>query len=95
LKVKLSQNQLRKACAQNFLSYNRMREWSDVHLQLKRLQASDFGLQGEASNANPEVRSPKSEASLYDNIHRSILTGMLSGIAQRERVTGSPLSKLT
>ncbi|MCL2347967.1 MAG: ATP-dependent RNA helicase HrpA [Planctomycetaceae bacterium] len=84
LKEKLSQNQLRKACRQNFLSYNRMREWSDIHLQLKRLQASDFRLQGEASNINPDARSLKPEA-FYDNLHRSILAGMLSGIAERDQ----------
>jgi len=95
LKEKLSQNQLRKACAQNFLSYNRMREWGDIHLQLLRLQASGFGLQGGVSKAIPksetrspkplpEAQSPKPEA-LYENLHRSILAGMLSGIAQRDQ----------
>ncbi|MCL2116833.1 MAG: ATP-dependent RNA helicase HrpA [Planctomycetaceae bacterium] len=86
LKDKISQNQLRKARAQNFLSYNRMREWSDIHLQLKRLlgETSGFRLQNEVSNDKPEVRSPKSEA-LYDNLHCAILTGMLSGIAQRDQ----------
>ena len=37
LKGELSRNQLRKACRQNFLSYNRMREWADIHLQLLEL----------------------------------------------------------
>ena len=30
----LSRNQLRKACRQNFLSENRLREWVDLHQQL-------------------------------------------------------------
>lgn len=37
LREKLSRNQLRKACQQNFLSFNRMREWLDTHRQLKQL----------------------------------------------------------
>jgi len=37
LREKLSRNQLRKACQQNFLSFNRMREWLDIHRQLKQL----------------------------------------------------------
>ena len=39
LKEQLSRNQLRKACRQNFLSHNRMREWTDIHLQLLDLVA--------------------------------------------------------
>ena len=33
----LSQNKLRKFCRRHFLSYQRMREWRDVHQQLERL----------------------------------------------------------
>ncbi|MEM6505638.1 MAG: ATP-dependent RNA helicase HrpA, partial [Planctomycetota bacterium] len=36
-KDNLSHNKLRKACKQNYLSYVRMREWVDVHQQLKRM----------------------------------------------------------
>ena len=34
LKSELSRNQLRKACRQNFLSFNRIREWLDLHHEL-------------------------------------------------------------
>ena len=37
LREKLSRNQLRRACQQNFLSFNRIREWLDIHRQLKQL----------------------------------------------------------
>ena len=37
LKSELSRGQLRKACRQNFLSFNRMREWLDVHRELMEL----------------------------------------------------------
>jgi ATP-dependent helicase HrpA len=39
LKSELSRNQLQKACRQNFLSSNRMREWLDVHRELMELVA--------------------------------------------------------
>ena len=47
LKETLSRNQLQKACKQNFLSYNRMREWSDIHRELMELvQEADFFRKG-------------------------------------------------
>ncbi len=69
-KQKLSRNQLRKACKQNFLSYNRMREWSDIHLQLKSL----------VEQASLKTTRRKDD---YDAIHRSILSGVLSNLANR------------
>jgi ATP-dependent helicase HrpA len=39
----LSQNKLRKLCRDHFLSYTRLREWDDVHQQLKGL-VSEMGL---------------------------------------------------
>ena len=70
LKIKrnLSRSQLRKACQQNFLSYNRMREWSDVHHQLREL-VEDAGLK-------PQKRHDDSDA-----IHRALLPGFLSNLA--------------
>ena len=72
LKEKLSQNQLRKACVQNFLSYNRLREWSDIHLQLQPL----------VREAGFKLKKRRDD---YDAVHRSILVGMLSGIAHRDQ----------
>ncbi|MCL2006131.1 MAG: ATP-dependent RNA helicase HrpA [Planctomycetaceae bacterium] len=37
LKTKTSRSGLRKACQQHFLSFNRMREWEDVHAELQRI----------------------------------------------------------
>lgn len=73
LKEKLSKSQLRKACRENFLSYNRMREWSDVYVQLlQMLRGLDMRL------------GPRRDD--YAAIHRSILTGLLYGIAQKSEV---------
>jgi ATP-dependent helicase HrpA len=70
LKGKLSRNQLAKACRQNFLSYNRMREWLDVHRQLMEL-AQEAGLQ----------RNKRKDD--YDAVHRAILTGLLANLGTR------------
>ena len=43
LKDTLSKSQVRKACLQNFLNFNRLREWADVHRQLVEL-AQENGL---------------------------------------------------
>jgi ATP-dependent helicase HrpA len=37
LKTKTSRSGLRKACQQHFLSFNRMREWEDIHAELQRI----------------------------------------------------------
>ena len=73
LKDKLSRNQLHKACRQNFLSYNRMREWLDVHRQLLQL-ADEAGLK----------RRPRRDQ--YGPIHRAILTGLLANVGFRTEV---------
>lgn len=68
LEKKLSQSKLRKACAQNFLSYNRMREWKDLHRQIRQM-ALERGLK------------PTDRRNNEDAIHRSILAGLLHNVA--------------
>jgi ATP-dependent helicase HrpA len=87
----LSGSRLRKWCQSNFLSYMRMREWEDVHQQLKA-QLADMGLvhgetgRGRAAPAHPgpgRGRSGSQEEGEYGAIHRSILAGLLSSIGTR------------
>ncbi len=76
LKDRLTGSQLRKACRQNFLAFLRMREWSDIYVQLLRLLRE--------AKLLPSDRPPRADGEVpYDAIHRAILTGMLTGIAQR------------
>ncbi len=86
LKAELSQNQLRKACKQNFLSYNRMREWLDVHRELMEL-VRQAGLSPEESNKAPRkarrVKQGHTERQQFDQIHRAVLPGLLSNVALR------------
>ena len=70
LKGRTSRNQLRKACTQRFVAYNRMREWEELHAQL-RDTAADQGFHLNSEPAEPAA------------IHRALLTGLLSHLAQR------------
>jgi ATP-dependent helicase HrpA len=76
VRKQLSRNQLRKACRQNFLSYNRMREWLDIHRQLKQL-ADEAGLKSAA------VQDASGDPQRYAAIHRALLAGLLSNLALR------------
>lgn len=63
----LSQNQLRKLCKKEFLSYLRLREWRDVHHQLCiAIKDLDIRMNSEAAN--------------YDAVHNALLTGLLGNL---------------
>ncbi len=66
---RLSENKLRKVCRDSFLTYTRMRDWQDVHSQLREMAGTflPLGKPGH-SDVNP------------DDIHRAILAGLLSNI---------------
>ncbi|KGE05099.1 ATP-dependent RNA helicase HrpA [Pseudohaliea rubra] len=69
----LSQNQLRKLCQREYLSFLRMREWRDIHRQLS-IACRQQGI------AVPPVLPEEPD---YTAIHRALLPGLLSNIAQR------------
>lgn len=66
-KAELSNNQFRKYCIENFISYLRFQEWGDIYRQL-RTQVEEMGFR-----LNSQVAD-------YQAIHRAILTGLLSHI---------------
>ncbi len=57
----------------HFLSANRLREWSELHSQLKELVLSMSYLEN-------------SDAATYELIHKAILTGLLNNIGQKDVV---------
>ncbi|QIB67477.1 ATP-dependent RNA helicase HrpA [Kineobactrum salinum] len=72
----LSQSQLRKLCQREFLSFLRLREWRDLHAQL-RIACRQLGLPaGSGPGATAAEELP------YEGIHRALLAGLLSNIAQ-------------
>jgi ATP-dependent helicase HrpA len=70
-KKHLSNNKLRKYCSDNFLSYLRMREWFDIHAQIMQVVKGELKLSLNSTDA------------AYENIHRALLTGLLSNIGFR------------
>jgi len=70
IKMKTSQNQLRKLCHAHFLSYLRMREWRDLYEQIRDLLLEmHFKMNEMPAN--------------YMQIHRSILSGLLGNIGTK------------
>ncbi len=63
----LTQNQLRKLCKKEFLSYLRLREWRDVHHQLC-VAVKDLGIRVNTEAAN------------YEAVHKALLTGLLGNL---------------
>jgi len=71
----LSKSKLRKLCQIKYLSYLRLREWHDIHRQLKILMT------GMGFKLNPEPAE-------YDAIHRALLSGLTGQVGMKgERTT--------
>ena len=67
----LTKNQFRRQCQKDFLNYLRIREWQDIYQQI-RLAVREMGL---------PINSEKAE---YQQIHTSLLSGLLSHIGLKE-----------
>jgi ATP-dependent helicase HrpA len=61
----LSKNKFHRWCKRQFLSWNRVQEWHDIHQQL-RGQLHEMGLRENSAEAG------------YEEIHRALLSGLLS-----------------
>lgn len=66
-----SSSRFRRRCRQEYINYKRVREWQDVHAQLRRV-ANDLGLRSNRQDA-PD-----------DAVHQAILTGLLSQVGVRD-----------
>jgi ATP-dependent helicase HrpA len=69
---KLSRAKLRGWCKENFLSYVRLTEWHDVHGQVMEVVKGELALK---MNSQPGQ---------YAAIHRALLAGLLSQVAERK-----------
>ncbi|MBI9099788.1 MAG: ATP-dependent RNA helicase HrpA, partial [Spirochaetaceae bacterium] len=81
---KESAGKARRFCKDNFISYKRMREWRDIHQQIKIiLQENNFHIGHVNFN---RIKMDKSEefSPEYTAVHRSVLSGLLSHIAQKK-----------
>ena len=74
----LSGNAFRRLCRDEFINYLRVREWVDLYSQLRRV-AGDLGLRASRSSGGSDARP--------DDVHRAVLTGLLSHVGLRDRRT--------
>lgn len=72
LDAKLGASRLRKACREKVLSYMRLREWRDIHRQLRLL----LGAMGYHAQNQPADD---------DAIHQSLLVGLLDNLGTKRR----------
>jgi len=68
-----SWSRLKKFCASHFLSFQRMREWLDLHEQLDRLLARHPGFNDNTTPAS------------FAALHQSLCTGFLRNIAVKQK----------
>jgi ATP-dependent helicase HrpA len=78
-------NQIKRFCREYYLSYRRMREWRDIYHQICTL-LEEHGLGRNirkliSQETNYEMPA---ESSRYAAIHKSILSGFLSNIAEKK-----------
>src|SRR5690606_12935113 len=74
----LTQSQLRKWCERNFLAFLRMREWRELHRQL-RLQCAELGWAEEAADGGVLLAGdadPAQARDRYQRLHRALLAGL-------------------
>ncbi len=68
-----SWSKLKKYCKTNFLSFQRMREWFDLHTQLSRIIDRREGFTENGADAS------------YEQIHKSFLAGFLRNLARKKQ----------
>ena len=89
----LSSNQFRKLCRAEFLNFLRIREWQDIHGQLRQVM---LGLDGRHARAAPAPTPPgeRDEKRHRNAIHQSLLAGLLSHIGLKTGLSGGRPVKL-
>ena len=99
---KLSGNQRKQFAKKNYLSFPRVREWHQTHRQLVQMvnelnltDVSDPSDSGEniTNHSDPTViEDEELKAVKYANLHRALLTGLLSIIAHKTENRGEYLA---
>ncbi|NPV05910.1 MAG: ATP-dependent RNA helicase HrpA [Syntrophaceae bacterium] len=76
-----SAGRLRRFCRDHFLSFRRMKEWRDVHSQLKEIVEEEGPAPQEKTRGKTGGGDPQA---WYGRIHRAVLSGYLSNIAVKK-----------
>jgi len=82
----VGRSRLDRICRSHFLSPQRMREWSDIHRQLREMAAATTRGKHRNRAGIGSIRFSEDEAEViqpghYVTIHQALLTGLLSGVA--------------
>lgn len=75
----LSSSQFRRLCKKDYLAYMRVREWQDIYSQLSQV-VKELGF-----TVNPISVDEEGVVSNSDNIHKALLSGMLSHIGFKDK----------
>ncbi len=82
-----SSNQFRRMCRNEFLNAQRVREWQDLHSQLRRALAhrtrSDRTRSGQTRSDQTPHSVDQAQPAHPDVIHRALLSGLLSHIGRK------------
>ena len=70
-----SQSRKRRVCSENYLSYPKMREWIDLHAQLRKV----------CKELKLDINS---HSGGEDGMHRALLRGLVTNIGKRDPETG-------
>ncbi|MCI5145559.1 MAG: ATP-dependent RNA helicase HrpA, partial [Candidatus Electrothrix sp. AR3] len=75
-------SELRRFCASNFCSWQRMREWFDIHDQIQRIlqQHKEITTLGTEKNAQKPVRKEQQDPQAA-SVHQALTAGFLRNIA--------------
>jgi ATP-dependent helicase HrpA len=73
----LSSSAFRRMCRAEFLNYLRIREWQDIHAQLRQV-AKTMGIHAAPSKGGEEAEVPA------DAVHQSLLAGLLSHVGLKD-----------
>lgn len=97
----LSRSKLERTLRKQFLSPNRMREWSDIYRQLREMAANQLATNQRDSKLGKrkigKIRYEDETSKFivsrdhYETIHQSLLAGLLSGVAivgEKNQYTG-------
>ncbi|MFH1154119.1 MAG: ATP-dependent RNA helicase HrpA [Pseudomonadota bacterium] len=80
---------VRRFCKDNFLSFKRMREWSDIHHQIRSV-LKENAITGESRMPEPvatrglKAREYEIGGPAYQALHKSLLAGYLANIALKK-----------
>lgn len=99
---KLSGNQRKQFTKKNYLSFPRVREWSQTHRQLVQMvtdlkltdvkEAKTTDTLENVTNDPTAIDDEEIKAVKYANLHRALLTGLLSTIAHKTENRGEYLA---